>query len=242
MLALMAIFAFGAVLFSLLDAVLISVVSRVWQLEHVIVRKLRDGGAFFSSKGTLVAEIRALEEALSSLKLERLSLLREQTQQDTLLELVGRKRKFHTIAAAVLTYPPQTPYDVIIIDAGSNDSVTLGSEVSLPEGPILGLISEVFPKKARVKLFSAVGEKTNAVLERNNVPVVLVGAGGGNFRFFTPRDIAVIEGDRILSSDITSRLLAIVGEVSVRSTDSFKEVLAKSPTNVFALRLVFVTP
>src|SRR3989338_3963999 len=87
-------------------------------------------------------------------------------QEDTLLELLGRKQKSDTVVAAVLTRPPQTPYDVIIIDAGSNESLAVGSEVSLPEGSILGIISEVFPKSARVKLFSASGDEINAEIGR----------------------------------------------------------------------------
>ena len=106
----------------------------------------------------------------------------------------------------------------------------------------MGTVSEVFPKSAKVKLFSASGDETNAILERHNVPVTLIGAGGGNFRFELPRDMIVETGDRILSSDIAARHLATVGDVSVRPTDSFKEVLAKSPINIFALRFVFVAP
>ncbi len=146
------------------------------------------------------------------------------------------------VVAAVLTYPPQTPYDIIIIDAGSNDSLVLGSEVSMPEGPLLGVVSEVFPRRAKVKLFSTNGEETGAVLERNNMPVTLEGTGGGNFRISLPRDIAIERGDRILSRSMSSSLLAVVEEVSVEPTDSFKEILAKSPTNIFSLRFVFITP
>ena len=210
---LVAIFISGAVIFSLLDAIIISIISPIWKIKNVIIT------------GNVIP-----------------SLPEEQTQKNILLELVGRKQESNIVIAAVLTRPPQTPYDVIIIDAGSNESLTIGSEVSLPEGPILGIISEVFPKSAKVKLFSASGEETNAVLERNNVPVTLVGSGGGNFKLTLPRDIAIEKGDRILSPDITSRPLATVGEISVRPTDSFKEVLAKSPTNIFSLRFVFVTP
>lgn len=241
-LALAAIFISGAIVFSFLDPAVISIVSPVWKAENVIVRNLRNATAFFGSQKALWEENTALKNELSSLELKILFLSRERTRESVLLELVGRKQESNTIAATVLTYPPQTPYDIIIIDAGSNNSITLGSEVSLPEGPILGTVSEVFPRKAKVKLFSANGEKTNAVLERDNVPVTLVGIGGGNFKLALPYDITVEKGDRILSADITSRLLAIVGEISARPTDSFKEVLAKNPTNVFTLRFVFVTP
>ncbi|KKT86198.1 MAG: hypothetical protein UW83_C0001G0009 [Parcubacteria group bacterium GW2011_GWD1_44_9] len=212
-LVLVAIFISGAVVFSFFDAAIISIVSPIWKAKNII---------------TTGNEIP--------------SILKEQTQANILLELVGRKQKANMVVASVLTRPPQTPYDVIVIDAGLNESITIGSEVSLPEGPILGVVSEVFSKSAKVKLFSASGEETNAVLERNNVPVILIGIGGGNFRLALPRDIAIEKGDRILSSDIASRPLATVADVSVRPTDSFKEVLAKSPTNIFALRFVFVAP
>ncbi|MDO8569224.1 MAG: rod shape-determining protein MreC [bacterium] len=212
-LILVAIFISGAVVFPFLDTIVISMVSPIWRTKNII---------------TIGKEIPSIPQ--------------EQTQENILLELVGRKQKTNMVAASVLTRPPQTPYDVIIIDAGSNESITIGSEVSLPEGSILGVVSQVFPKSAKVKLFSASGEETNAVLERNNVPVTLIGRGGGNFRLALPRDIAIEKGDRILSSDITSRHLATVGEISVEATDSFKEVLAKSPTNIFILRFVFVTP
>ena len=210
---LVAIFISGAVVFSLLDAVIISIISPIWKAKSVILTG---------------NEIPSFSEG--------------QTQKNILLELVGRKQESNIVIAAVLTRPPQTPYDVIIIDAGSNESVAVGSEVSLPEGPILGIVFEVFPKRAKVRLFSANGEETDAVLERNNLPVVLAGTGGGNFKLSLPRDMAVEKGDRILSADITRRHLATVGEVNVRPTDSFKEVLAQSPINIFALRFVFVTP
>ena len=91
-------------------------------------------------------------------------------------------------------------------------------------------------------LFSTNGRETNAVLERDSVPVVLVGRGGGSFKITLPRDVLVEKGDRILSPDITSRLLAAVEDISISSTDSFQEVLARSPINIFTVRFVFVTP
>ena len=207
------IFIFVATVFPFLDTTIIAIASPIWRTINKIL-------------GSEVPP----------------SLMSNQTQENILLELAGRKQKTNVVVASVLTRPPQTPYDVIIIDAGLNESIVIGSEVSLPEGPILGVVSEVFPKSAKVKLFSASGDEINAVLERNNVPVTLIGTGGGNFRFELPRDMAVETGDRILSSDIAARHLATVGDVSVRPTDSFKEVLAKSPINIFTLRFVFVAP
>lgn len=236
------IFIAGAVFFSFLDGIVISVAAPVWKGENIIVRNLRNGMTWFGSQRFLSEENRALKEELSSLELKSLSLSEEQTQKNILLELLGRKLESKAIVAAVLTHPTQTPYDIIVIDAGSDDSIVIDSEVFLPEGPILGKVSELFPRKAKVKLFSASGEKTNAVLERNNVPITLVGAGGGNFTLALPHDVAIEKGDKIFSAGIVPSLLATVWEISVKPTDSFKEVLANSPANIFTIRFVFVTP
>jgi len=212
-LILLAIFIISAVVLSYFNFAIFSLFSPVWKAKNVIVN------------GNNIP-----------------TTIEEQSRENRLLELVGRKQEPKIVIAAVLTYPPQTPYDIIIIDAGSNDSVTVGSEVSLPEGPLLGKVTEVFSKSAKVKLFSSSGEETATILERNDVPVILVGSGGGNFRISLPRDIEVEIGDMILSADVSSRLLAIVADIDVKPTDALKEVIANSPTNIFSLRYVFVTP
>lgn len=217
-------------------------VSPIWRTENAATRSLKNLATFFNYQKSLAEENVMLKEKLSSLELEIMALSRERAEENYLLTLVGRRQETNIIAAAVLTHPPQTPYDTIIIDAGSNESISLDSRVFLPEGPGLGQVSEVWPNRARVKLFTAPGEKINAVLERHGVPVTLEGSGGGNFKMFLPRDVAVEEGDRILSADIVPNLLAIVEEVNIGPTDSFKEVLAYSPANIFAIRFVFVMP
>lgn len=241
-LILVAIFISGAFIFSFLDVAFISIFSPIWKAEKQINLGFGKTIAFLNSKKSLVAENAMLKEKLYSLETEALALSMGQIQKDILLELVGRKENSGAVAAAVLTRPPQTPYDIIVIDAGSNESITVGSEVLLPEGSILGVVSEVFPTSAKVKLFSANGQETNAILERGSVPITLVGIGGGNFRFAFPREISIERGDRIFSADITARHLATVGEVSVEPADSFKEVLAEGPSNIFSLRFVFITP
>ena len=72
--------------------------------------------------------------------------------------------------------------------------------------------------------------------------MTLEGAGGGNFKLVLPRETEVEAGDRILSADISSRLLAVVGDVVMKPTDSFKEVLAISPVNIFGIHFVLIKP
>lgn len=176
------------------------------------------------------------------MELELSALSLASAENERLLALLGRSARQGAITSAVLTYPPQSPYDLLIIDAGTRDGVSAGASVALPEGPELGVVEEVMENFSRVKLFSTSGEKVQAVLERTQTPVELLGTGGGNFKIVVPRDTAVEIGDRVLSARLDAALLAVVEEVSLEATDSFKEILAKSPINIFSVRFVTVLP
>lgn len=241
-LVLIAIFVSSALLLPLLDGLFVSVFAPVWRTENTVIRSMREGVAHLNSRKNLVAENVHLKEKVSSLELQVDSLELELNKESTFLELIERKSLSGAVVASVLTYPPQTPYDVVVIDAGANDLVQVGSKVSLPEGPILGYVAEVFPSTARVRLFSTSGEETNAVLERHNVATTLVGFGAGTFKISIPRDIEVEVGDRILSTDTEASLIAVVEEIRVEPTDSFKTILARSPANIFGVRFLFIKP
>lgn len=235
-------FLIGAGLFSLIDNFIISTISPLWRAENRISRALGQGVDFFSSRQTLIRENADLKEKLASVEMELSSLYASQEQSRVLLELLGRTRREESVVASILTYPPQSPYDILVVDAGAQDRVVEGKTVFLPEGPELGVVSEVFSNTSKVKLFTTSGEETNAILERHNVPVVLQGIGAGNFKLVIPRDTEVEIGDRILSTRLTPSLLAVVEDIKVEPTDAFKEVLAKSPANIFNIRLVLIRP
>lgn len=229
-------------LFSFFDNAIISAVSPLWRAQNRFSRALGGTLDFFSTRNSLINENLTLREKVSSLELENASLAVSREENTRLLALLGRNASQTGIAASILTHPPQSPYDLLIIDAGSLAGVTIGSRALLPEGPQLGFVEQVFPRYARIKLFTTVGEKTSAILERHEVPVTLEGSGGGNFRILVPRDTEVVVGDRVISAELDASLLAVVEEVSLEATDSFKEVLAKSPTNIFQVRVIKIEP
>ena len=136
----------------------------------------------------------------------------------------------------VLARPPRTPYDTLVIEG----RVPIGAIVGMVGGPLLGTVTDAFARESKVKLFSSSGEKTEAVLERADTPVELLGLGGGNFKIEVPREIAVEIGDRVISSGRSQNLLAVVGGVEVSPTDTFKKILAKSPINIFSIRKVII--
>ncbi|MDP2651226.1 MAG: rod shape-determining protein MreC, partial [bacterium] len=228
--------------FTLAGSTLLAALSPVWKAENRFAKGFSTAFLWVHSKEALIARNQELAENLESLETELVFLRSARERELALLELLGRVESRGSILASVLIRPPETPYDILIIDAGERHGVKKGSRVSMPEGPALGEITEVESRTSRVRLYSSSGEKVNAYLERNNMPVILQGSGGGNFRLILPRDVAIEVGDRILAAEVTSELLAVVGDINMSATDSFKEVIAISVANIFTQRYVLVSP
>ncbi len=245
----MIIFVFGAIFFSLIDGGLIRVLTPVWTSESAVARGFRNFVSFFSSKDSLIRENQSLRERIIMDQILLVSAKASAENQDVLLRSLGRTSVGKGVSASILIRPPETPYDILIIDVGTDNGMTLGREVTLAMnspsgewGPKIGVITEVFKNNSRVELFSASGKKTNVILERNSLPVVLVGRGGGNFEFTLPREASVAVGDKILSSDINRILMGVVKDVEMSATDSFKKVLVISVANIYIENFVTVLP
>lgn len=227
-LALFAVFVLGILLHSFFSGAIITAVTPVWRADNFAAARLHNFAEFFKTKKRLAAENNSLRLKLAALELEAASRAAAAADFSP-----GRGPDPQGIPAAVLARPPQSPYDVFIIDAGLRDGVSVGARAYLPEGPLIGVVEDVFSVSSKVRLYSSPGKSFEAVLERHAVPVTLEGAGGGNFRIVVPRETEVIAGDRVLSADINSKLVAIVGSVSMEPTDSFKDVRAISPGGIF---------
>jgi cell shape-determining protein MreC len=241
------IFVVGAIFFSLSAGGFIRIFSPIWSGENAFGRVIRDTYLFVETKNALIKQNQYLLDRINADEVLLASNGTAVGNQNKLLENLGRTPNRKGITAAILVHPPETPYDILIIDIGSDNGVVVGQEVSLPANPAsdgqepkVGVVSEVYKKQSRVELFSASGEKTNAVLERNSVPVVLLGRGGGNFEFSLPRDASVVVGDKILSADINHVLIGVVGDVEMEATDSFKKVLVVSVLNIYTENFVTV--
>ena len=242
LLVLLGVFAVGTLLLFFLTGPVISLVSPLWQSETWVGTQVSKLTGYFQSKSSLITENNWLRVRMAALEIELAAKLPGLVGEEELAVLLGRRLDEGGVVAAVLARPPQSPYDILVIDAGSSDGVAAGHMMFMPEGPLVGLVTDVNVSSAKVKLLSAAGEKTAALLERHGVPVTLEGAGGGNFRVTVSRETEVEVGDRILSADISGRLVAVVGDVTMAPTDSFKEILAASPANIFNIHFVLVRP
>lgn len=213
----------------------------IWQGRAALFEGWGNFKAVFSSKETLQNENAALKEQLASYDNLILSCRAVISSRDDLLSAFGRSASSTRVASSVLVHPPETIYDLLVLDAGEREGIKIGDTVRLPQGGAIGRVSEVAAHTSKATLYTSDGVKTEAILERNQIPLTLTGRGGGNFEASLPRDVAIMAGDKILSPEIRSEMIGIVGDVSAAATDSFQHILIRSPENMYTLRFVIIT-
>jgi len=234
------VFILGFLLLTIFKTSVLFALSPLWNLRQTVINESGDLFSFFRTKNSLIDENRFLKQQLESQQSLLTSYNSLNQNYNELLKNLGQLPNTAKIAAGVLTSPPQSLYDVLIIDVGKDKGIQNGAQVILPFGVLVGSITGISDKTSQVTLFSSYGIKTEAILERTGTPITMTGQGGGNYIIRVPRDIEVISGDRIMSPGLNPRLLASIEDVSSVSTDSFKRVLAQIPGGVHQIRFIYV--
>ncbi|GMU74117.1 MAG: hypothetical protein AMXMBFR44_3160 [Candidatus Campbellbacteria bacterium] len=194
-------------------------------------------GAFggFASKEELVEDNRRLTEELrkAEIKAELFDELRGNMY-------AGQSGTTTLRAARVLSTPPFSPYDTLVLDRGSRDGVAVGDVVSFDDTVALGTIDTVTNTTSRVQLYSSPGTEQSVRIGSHDFLVVARGEGGGAFRMLVLKEEDVGRGDSVFLSD--GRLMARVEKVIPNESDAFALVYAAVPFNLFEIREVMINP
>ncbi len=101
------------------------------------------------------------------------------------------------VLAGVVARPPESPYDTLVLSAGSNAGVTLGQE-AFGEGNVpLGMVTAVTADFSQVTLFSAPGTVTHGWIGHANMPLSIFGAGAGAMEASLSRSASAAIGDTV---------------------------------------------
>ncbi|MEK7554025.1 MAG: rod shape-determining protein MreC [Patescibacteria group bacterium] len=103
------------------------------------------------------------------------------------------------VTAGVVARPPLSPYDTLVLSAGSGDGVVLGMEAFGAGNVPIGIISSVSSDFSRATLFSAPGVTVNGWVGKNNLPLVIKGAGGGTMSASVARSANIVVGDTVFA-------------------------------------------
>ncbi len=209
----------------------------IWQIKNSITNS--NFFQYFKFKQTLINEKLVMEQKL--FMAGNLIAINEtlQAENENLKDLLGRKDiNKKTVLAAVLVKPPQTPYDMLTVDIGSDQGIKVGDRVVANANVYIGEVTEVYPNMSKITLYSTPGQKLSVVLGNSSVSVEAVGIGGGNFNISIPKEVEVKEGDVIVIPSITANVFGIVEKINFKDKDSTQTVLFKSPVNISELSFV----
>ncbi len=212
----------------------------VWFSRNTTLNSFSGVIKFFSFKSTLVSQNQSLLDEIEVLKLKESDydlILKE--NQDLKLEF-GRKIDVKRIIARVVSKPPRSPYDTIVIDAGSAEGIMLGSKVYMGDNVIVGLVTNATPHTSLVEMFSTGNKKQDAVLSRTGTTYTLLGQGGANMKVEVPKDTDIIWGDTFIYPSLSSSIIGNVYFIDTNSQSSFKTVYIRIPGNVFSSKYLFV--
>jgi cell shape-determining protein MreC len=212
----------------------------VWAVRDVAGNSFGALSHFFSSKESIIAQNLSLEDEVTSLTLKEADYDILVKENEDLKAQLGRTASMARVMARVLSKPPRSPYDTLVIDAGTADGLQKGNKAYLSGNVILGLVSDVTPHSSVVKLFSTSGQKEESVLDRTGATYEIAGRGGANFSVDVPKDADILWGDSFTYPDLSPALMGTVYYIDTSSQSAFKTVYMRIPGNVFDSKWVFV--
>lgn len=163
------------------------------------------GGRITAQARELLSGFRSAQE-LSVQNQELSRRLGEQSAENRILlerakdleALLGRSAAVPKgFVVGVLARPPYSPYDTLVVGAGSDDGVDVGMKAFGQGGVPLGEVSSVSKSFSRITLFSASGKETEGWVGKERVALTLQGAGGAAIRASVPKDASIAEGDGV---------------------------------------------
>lgn len=211
--------------------------SPAWSIQNTVVEADNNFFALFRNKSDLSDENEELRRQSAELTLVRAE---NDRLQKTIAELSSARGGEGVLPARVLTKPPQSLYDTLIIDVEVDRPIRRGMTVLSLDGAALGSIADVNGSRAKVLLFSSSGVQSSGTLTGSSTSLELSGRGGGTFRAIVPRAVGIGPGDSITAPLYGSRVIALVESVLPDKTQLTSEVFARTPVALTTLNWVLV--
>lgn len=184
-----------------------------------------DAAALRSERDALLAENRTLRNENETLRSSRGTSL----PQDGAFE------------APVITRPPLSPYDVLVVAVPPDRDVLPGA-LAYAEGVPIGKVTDRNGTSLRVLLFSSGGEKTEGWIGEALLPATIEGRGAGAFVAGVPRDAGIAEGATVFLPGPGAVAAGTVLRVEGNPSSPEAVLVIRSLVNPFSLSTVRILP
>lgn len=181
---------------------------------------------FFPTPGELISEtiFRPLLRGESSLNNLVRSDQRELNQEESneldylraenasLRDVLGQTDETR-IAAGVIGRPSALPYDVLMIDKGSDDGIKVDTPVYTGNNTVIGFVASTYQNSSLVALLSTPGFSSTAYIFGPNIYTTAIGIGGGVTRIHVPQGITLNIGDLVVLPSMSKGIYGTVSAV-----------------------------
>ncbi|MFA4890085.1 MAG: rod shape-determining protein MreC [Candidatus Paceibacterota bacterium] len=205
-----------------------------------IVNWADNNSYLLSGKETLSKENLVLKDKLAEMETKLLAYEILEKENKELKDIMSWSNKNEFFAARVISRPPKSPYDILIVDAGSERGIKNGMQVWAYDNILIGYVFEIFSDSSKIKLISFPGDETNAVLLSSNNQVIAAGKGDGNFEIKIPKSIEVNAGEKVVTFDVKSILIGIIDKIEINPSDPFQKLYFRFPFNLQELKYVAI--
>lgn len=196
----------------------------------------------FVSKQSLMADVRRLEEELAGFQLENQGLMEYKDEARRLKELLEFRDQNLTnmemVPAQVIARNPNTWYNTITIDQGSDKGITRNMPVITPQG-LVGRVTSVSSDHAVVMLITDREAAVGALVQETRVPGIIVGTVNGKQLKLSqiPFYSEVKKGNRVVTSRFSELYPAGIMIGTIDKISAEPEALIKTATIIPAVDL-----
>ncbi len=195
---------------------------------------------YLRDRSEIARQIEGLHEELASRSGDRSTIVRLTSENDELRALLGDTRD-ERILAGVIARPPSTPYDVLVLDKGSENGIVVGAIVHQANQHAIGIVTRVYTSMSLVTLFSSSGAESTVYLYGPDIFAYAYGEGGGVIRISVPQGIDVHEGDSVVLPSVGSGDLGVIERVVSVPTQPEQSAYLTFPIPIQSLHAVTVS-
>ncbi len=203
-----------------------------WHLREVVIGRYESISTVLSSKANLQKENTRLQAVLDEVALEAYSrnLLRDENEQ--LKAMLGRSSEYVFTLARILSGPPVSPYDTLLVDVGEQRGVYVGMPAFSQGDFKVGEVTRVWGDSALVSLYSTPNTQLSVTISTSSIPTVLTGQGGGNLRAILPRGTTIKVGDLVSIPALDPAYAGTVDAIDRPEGSSLEAVYVRLPFDI----------
>lgn len=217
----------------------ISLVKPALAIREDVTEKIKGTSKkLLSSKQELAEEVARLSAEVERMENSLAVLPELENELAFYREIHGREEAREMIVGKVISRPPFSPHDYLLLDAGLEQGIKKGALAESRSGALLGKIALVKRDHSFVMLFSSPDKKTSAILPGGE-EVLLSGLGSGNFYLELPKDAPLKKNDRLLDP-ASGKPLAVVSTIITSESNPFMEIYLRSSADLNTLDRVLI--